>query len=69
MFAVAALPDGRIVSGSQDKTLRIWDLNTGACDVVLKGHKNVRYLHTLIHDIMCSIRVCCIVGVLCGRAI
>ena len=36
------LSDGRIVSGSQDKTLRVWDLNTGACDVVLKGHKGVR---------------------------
>ena len=49
MFAVAALPDGRIVSASQDKTLRIWDLNTGACDVVLKGHKEVSYLYTHAH--------------------
>ena len=38
------LSDGRIVSGSQDKTLRIWDLNTGACDTVLKGHNGVRVL-------------------------
>lgn len=40
-MSVAVLSDGRIVSGSQDKTLRIWNLNTGACDMVLEGPEGV----------------------------
>ena len=39
---MTALPDGRLASGSQDKTVRIWDLGGGACVRVLKGHKSVR---------------------------
>jgi WD40 repeat protein len=32
-------PDGqRAVSGSRDKTLRLWDLKTGACVRTLEGH-------------------------------
>ena len=34
------LPDGRIVSGSLDKTLRVWDAATGACERVLEGHSS-----------------------------
>ncbi len=31
MTAVAITPDGRrVVSGSEDKTLKVWDLETGA---------------------------------------
>jgi WD40 repeat protein len=37
--AVAMTPDGgRAISGSDDKTLRLWDLATGACLKVLEGH-------------------------------
>jgi WD40 repeat protein len=32
------LPDGRIVSGSYDKTLKIWNTKTGKCEMTLKGH-------------------------------
>ena len=37
---VTTLPDGRIVSGSIDGTLRVWDLNTGECLWELEGHSN-----------------------------
>lgn len=39
--ALAFSPDGRwIASGSQDKTIRIWDVTTGHEQRVLKGHSN-----------------------------
>ena len=47
VMSVVVLSDGRIVSGSQDKTLRIWDLATGACDMVLEGHEGVSHI---MHD-------------------
>jgi len=28
----------RIVSGSADKTLRIWNIETGKCELILEGH-------------------------------
>jgi WD40 repeat protein len=37
--ALYILPDGRIVSGSDDKTLRIWNASTGDCEKILSGHK------------------------------
>ena len=37
--SVAVTQDGRrIISGSFDKTIRVWDLNSGKCTAVLKGH-------------------------------
>jgi F-box and WD-40 domain protein CDC4 len=30
--------DNVLVSGSRDSTLRVWDLDTGACRFVLRGH-------------------------------
>ena len=38
---VAALPGGRVVSGSYDKTLRVWDATTGAELHTLRGHEEV----------------------------
>jgi COMPASS component SWD3 len=38
ILSLAILPDKRIVSGSEDKTLRIWNLQTGKCDMILTGH-------------------------------
>ena len=38
MRGVAALPDGRLASCSHDKTVRIWDVETGECVQVLTGH-------------------------------
>jgi division protein 1 len=31
-------PHGRLVTGSADKTLRVWDLRTNTCSAVLEGH-------------------------------
>jgi serine/threonine protein kinase len=40
VHSVAVSPDGRhIVSGSGDKTLRVWELGTGRCIHTLQGHK------------------------------
>ena len=36
--AVAVLPDGRVVSGSSDNTLRVWDLTLGESVQTLEGH-------------------------------
>lgn len=38
--ALALLPDGRVVSGSEDYTLRVWDATSGQCLQTLTGHSN-----------------------------
>jgi len=38
---VAALPNGRIVSGSTDRRLKVWDASTGACLQTLRGHEDM----------------------------
>ena len=39
--SVSVTPDGRrAVSGSSDKTLRVWDLESGACLRTLEGHSD-----------------------------
>ena len=41
VYSVAYSPDGtKIVSGSDDKTIKIWDANTGQCLKTLEGHSN-----------------------------
>ena len=43
VFSVAPLEGGKLASGSGDKTIRIWDLATGACERVLEGHTDTVY--------------------------
>ena len=39
--AVTITPDGtKAVSGSYDKTIRVWDINSGQCILTLRGHTN-----------------------------
>ena len=39
--SVCALGDGRLASGSEDNTIRIWDLSKGGeCVQALAGHTN-----------------------------
>ena len=39
VISVAYSPDGtKIISGSKDKTIKIWDANTGQCLKTLEGH-------------------------------
>ena len=38
---IALSPDGkRIVSGSRDKTIKVWDAQTGRCEQTLQGHQS-----------------------------
>ena len=37
-MCVAVLPNGRVVSGSDDNTLKVWDVSSGQCLQTLSGH-------------------------------
>jgi WD40 repeat protein len=42
---VCTLKNGiHVVSGSDDCTLRVWNVTTGVCEYVLRGHKQVSQL-------------------------
>ena len=40
VMSVIQLMDGRICSGSWDKTIRVWNAVSGVCEKVLQGHTN-----------------------------
>ena len=47
---VVQLADGRIVSGSYDNTLRVWDSGSGACILQLTGHTKMVYCVVQLAD-------------------
>ncbi len=51
VIAVAITPDGRrVVSGSDDKTLKVWDLETGRQERTLEGHQHSVYAVAITPD-------------------
>jgi WD40 repeat protein len=40
--ALAVLPDGRLASGSGDRTIKLWDPASGACSATLENHAGNR---------------------------
>ena len=52
---LVCLPNGNLVSGSKDKTLKVWDLNSGECLQTLTGHsRNVKCLVLLYNGHVAS---------------
>ena len=45
VYAISVLPSNMLVSASKDKTLRIWNTETGDCTTTLTGHTGVFKLH------------------------
>ncbi|MFN7820706.1 MAG: hypothetical protein ACK5Q7_14110 [Cyanobacteriota bacterium] len=53
--ALAVLPDGLLVCGSCDKTIRIWDPATGTCSASFAGHQDgVNALAVLPNGLLAS---------------
>ena len=63
MVSVTVLPNGRVVSGSDDKTVRIWNPSSGECELELKGHTSVSSLHFLFLLDCWSLFLCVFVAV------
>ena len=52
---VAALSNGRVVSGSGDCTLRVWDVSSGECLGTLRGHtRHARHRRPVEPCVDCS---------------
>ena len=55
VWSLCMTPDGRLVSGSEDEYIKIWDLNTGECQTTLKGHSKAGIYYaedTVLHLVL-----------------
>jgi WD40 repeat protein/TPR repeat protein len=50
IYCLTVLPDGRLASGSVDKTIKLWDVKTGQCLHTLTGHSSSVYALTVLPD-------------------
>ncbi len=50
VLALTVLPDGRLASGSDDKTIKLWDVTRGECVQTLSGHSYSVSALTLLSD-------------------
>jgi len=50
VIALTILPDGSLVSGSGDDTIKIWDVKNGQNIKTLSGHTNGVYALTVLPD-------------------
>ena len=54
VHAVASLPDGRLVSGSADNTIRIWDIDLGSSKALVGHNGAVRCIEPLTKNSFAS---------------
>jgi WD40 repeat protein len=50
VFCLALLPDGNLASGSEDETIRIWDMTTGETLKILREHKGTIFALTILSN-------------------
>jgi len=48
--ALSVLPDGSLASGSEDKTIKIWDVRNGQTIKTLTGHTSYVYALSVLSD-------------------
>lgn len=48
--SLVQLQDGRLLSGSSDHTLRVWDLTSNSCVAVLNGHHD--HVPAQVYDVI-----------------
>ncbi len=50
VLTLTVLPDGRLVSGSHDKTIKVWNLLSGECEATFSGHTDYVRALTVLQD-------------------